>query len=214
VSTYTAPHPQHPATRPHRAPLPLTPPHHDDTATIMPRLPTALLRKAHAINPFLPPLLRTCRELISAQNELRWLREHVKTVEKMRQRRPDPAQGRMLRYKSMGIEEKKKIWRVVVRERARKRHRLDKVITARKTRGRTPAERQVTPIRRGRARSVRNIREQCAKEDSLRKAELLRSLIQKRAKGWPLQYGLGTEYFGDLELECRPGVLIPRSANA
>jgi methylase of polypeptide subunit release factors len=25
-----------------------------------------------------------------------------------------------------------------------------------------------------------------------------------------LQYILGTEFFGDLEIECKPGVLIPR----
>lgn len=35
-------------------------------------------------------------------------------------------------------------------------------------------------------------------------------LVKKRARGWPLQYVLGTEFFGDLELACRPGVLIPR----
>jgi methylase of polypeptide subunit release factors len=119
----------------------------------------------------------------------------------------------MLRYKSMGIEDKKKIWRVMVRERARKSDRLDKVTPARKTGGRMTAELQVAPKRQGRARSGMAISKQCAKGSSLGKAELLRSLIQKRAKGWPLQYGLGTEYFGDLELECRPGVLIPRSAN-
>jgi methylase of polypeptide subunit release factors len=31
-----------------------------------------------------------------------------------------------------------------------------------------------------------------------------------RARGKPLQYILGTEFFGELELKCRPGVLIPR----
>lgn len=49
---------------------------------------------------------------------------------------------------------------------------------------------------------------------SLARRELLRTLVQNRAKGAPLQYGLGTEYFGDLEIEVRPGVLIPRSATA
>ena len=40
----------------------------------------------------------------------------------------------------------------------------------------------------------------------------LRQLCLKRAKGVPLQYILGTQPFGDLEILCKPGVLIPRSA--
>ena len=39
---------------------------------------------------------------------------------------------------------------------------------------------------------------------------LLRQYADRRAKGEPLQYILGTEFFGDLEIKCRPGVLIPR----
>lgn len=39
---------------------------------------------------------------------------------------------------------------------------------------------------------------------------LLQQYVSRRARGEPLQYILGTEYFGDLEIECRPGVLIPR----
>ncbi|KAL2177862.1 S-adenosyl-L-methionine-dependent methyltransferase [Thermothelomyces heterothallicus CBS 202.75] len=35
-------------------------------------------------------------------------------------------------------------------------------------------------------------------------------LVEKRASGVPLQYVLGTQPFGDLEIKCRPGVLIPR----
>lgn len=35
-------------------------------------------------------------------------------------------------------------------------------------------------------------------------------LCEKRGKGIPLQYVLGTQPFGDLEIKCRPGVLIPR----
>lgn len=40
--------------------------------------------------------------------------------------------------------------------------------------------------------------------------DLLESLVQRRARGEPLQYILGSEHFGDLEIRCRPGVLIPR----
>jgi methylase of polypeptide subunit release factors len=100
----------------------------------MPRIPTSLLRKAHAIDLFLPALLAPCRDLHAAQNELRWLREHVEKVAKAR----------------------------------------------------------------------------CAKGDVLAKGALLRQLVKERALGKPLQYLLGTEYFGDLEIRCRPGVLIPR----
>jgi methylase of polypeptide subunit release factors len=35
-------------------------------------------------------------------------------------------------------------------------------------------------------------------------------MVNDRASGKPLQYILGSEYFGDLEIQCRPGVLIPR----
>lgn len=36
------------------------------------------------------------------------------------------------------------------------------------------------------------------------------TLCHRRGKGEPLQYVLGTQPFGNLELMCRPGVLIPR----
>jgi methylase of polypeptide subunit release factors len=41
-------------------------------------------------------------------------------------------------------------------------------------------------------------------------SRLLQQYVSRRARGEPLQYILGTEFFGDLEIECRPGVLIPR----
>ncbi|KAI4649170.1 hypothetical protein J4E93_003484 [Alternaria ventricosa] len=104
----------------------------------MPRIPTSLIRKARAIDPYLPALLGPCRELQAAQNELRWLREHVEKVAKARR----------------------------------------------------------------------------AKGDTIAKASLLQQLVKDRAAGKPLQYLLGTEYFGDLEIRCRPGVLIPRADTA
>ncbi|KAF2640726.1 S-adenosyl-L-methionine-dependent methyltransferase [Massarina eburnea CBS 473.64] len=104
----------------------------------MPRLPPSILRRAHAIDRFLPPLLGPCRNLRAAQNELRWLREHV-----------------------------------------------DKVAKARHAKG-----------------------------DTISKGSLLGDLVRQRARGKPLQYILGTEYFGDLEIRCRPGVLIPRQDTA
>jgi hypothetical protein len=107
---------------------------HAPTTLEMPRIPNALLRKAHAIDPLLPALLAPCRDLHAAQSELRWLREHVEKVARARARRGD----------------------------------------------------------------------------RLAKGAMLRRLIQDRASGKPLQYILGTEFFGNLEVRCRPGVLIPR----
>lgn len=95
----------------------------------MPRLPHLLLSAARRIDPLLPLLLRACRDLASAQNELRWLREHHNAK---------PA--------------------------TRKNHGFTR----------------------------------------------LKELCRKRSKGTPLQYILGTEYFGELEIECAKGVLIPR----
>lgn len=100
----------------------------------MPRISTAALRKAYAIDPLLPRLLPPCRDLRAAQNELRWLRDHVNRVAEARR-----AQG-----------------------------------------------------------------------DVVSKSAFLRDLVRQRTRGRPLQYLLGTEFFGDLEIRCRPGVLIPR----
>lgn len=110
------------------------PKHDHEPAKNMPRIPTALLRKARTIEPHLPALLAPCRDLHTAQNELRWLREHVEKVAKARR----------------------------------------------------------------------------AKGDKLAKGALLSQLVRERARGKPLQYILGSEYFGDLEIKCKPGVLIPR----
>ncbi|TAQ87038.1 hypothetical protein B7494_g4629 [Chlorociboria aeruginascens] len=38
----------------------------------------------------------------------------------------------------------------------------------------------------------------------------LRQLCERRSRGEPLQYILGSQPFGDLVIKCRPGVLIPR----
>ncbi|APA07739.1 hypothetical protein sscle_03g025090 [Sclerotinia sclerotiorum 1980 UF-70] len=42
------------------------------------------------------------------------------------------------------------------------------------------------------------------------KWRVLLKLCQRRARGEPLQYILGTQPFGELEIKCQPGVLIPR----
>lgn len=101
----------------------------------MPRLSPELLKHARQTNPLLVPLLRACRDLISARNELRWLGDHAV-----------------------------------------------KVVSQRKG----------------------------SEKQNLTESVLLKYLCEERGRGRPLQYLLGTEYFGELELLCRPGVLIPR----
>jgi methylase of polypeptide subunit release factors len=59
-------------------------------------------------------------------------------------------------------------------------------------------------------RWLREYADKVAKGDAPKRASVLKKLVGKRAAGTPLQYLLGTEYFGDLEIRCRPGVLIPR----
>jgi len=109
----------------------------------MPRLPPPLLRDAARQHRFLPRLLRECRDLPSAQNELRWLKEHA--VETCRNRNHD------------------------IRDRGWSTRVLDKRVAQRLTR-----------------------------------------YVDRRARGEPLQYILGTQPFGDVEILCQKGVLIPR----
>ncbi|KAF2218953.1 S-adenosyl-L-methionine-dependent methyltransferase [Elsinoe ampelina] len=105
----------------------------------MPRIPPRLLRQASSIGPLLRKLLPVTRDLQSAKNELRWLREHA--VEQS-QRRSGEALG--------GAEQHRDVSR------------------------------------------------------------WLNRYCDERGRGKPLQYILGTEFFGDLEIKCEEGVLIPR----
>ncbi|KAG8413648.1 hypothetical protein J3458_012717 [Metarhizium acridum] len=52
------------------------------------------------------------------------------------------------------------------------------------------------------------VRETTTHSDS--KAQRLRLLCQRRRRGVPLQYILGSQPFGPLDIKCRSGVLIPR----
>ena len=101
----------------------------------MARLSPRTLRQAYRESPLLPILLRPCRDLSSARNELRWLRQHVEQ-----------------------------------RSNASQNGRFD---------GKDAYSR-------------------------------LRSLCLERGKGVPLQYILGTQPFGGLEIICKQNVLIPR----
>ncbi len=105
----------------------------------MPRLSPRVVRTAYKIDRALVPLLRECRTLQSAQNELRWLGEHARTqtanFRKDIKRPPVKAPG----------------WRT-----------------------------------------------------------LLQQYIRQRSRGKPIQYIVGNQPFGELEIICKPGVLIPR----
>lgn len=92
----------------------------------MPRIPPWLFRQARRSSPDLATLLPACRDLQSARNELRWIRNHVEeTIQSVNPR-------------------------------------------------------------------------------------LVSNLCRRRGRGEPLQYVLGSQPFGPLDIKCRPGVLIPR----
>jgi methylase of polypeptide subunit release factors len=46
--------------------------------------------------------------------------------------------------------------------------------------------------------------------DFSRWQKVLDRLCVERSRGRPLQYLLGSEFFGPIEIACKPGVLIPR----
>lgn len=107
-----------------------------DVRLPMPRLSSALIARAYRHHPFLPLLLRECRTIESARNELRWLKE-----------------------------------------------RANRLSTKKEATHRVPISRE---------------------------KEILWSMCRARSRGIPLQYILGDQPFGDLEILCRKGVLIPR----
>lgn len=62
-------------------------------------------------------------------------------------------------------------------------------------------------------REAKWLREDCQKTAAGPEQEsLLEQYVSRRSKGEPLQYILGSTYFNDLEIKCRPGVFIPRYA--
>lgn len=58
---------------------------------------------------------------------------------------------------------------------------------------------------------LRWIRAHVDESKARHKPRLLKKLCRQRGRGVPLQYVLGTQPFGSLDIRCRPGVLIPRS---
>ncbi|EEH41332.2 hypothetical protein PAAG_03618 [Paracoccidioides lutzii Pb01] len=129
----------------------------------MPRLPPSLLRHAYSLHPLFPLLLRECRDLPSAQNELRWLGEHA--LAECRRKRNG---GRDDRRDLQGDER--------------------------------------SMMMPGRFKSNGNSNSNVNACVRLR----LREMVRQRARGVPLQYILGDQPFGELEILCQRGVLIPR----
>ena len=107
---------------------------------MMPRIPTSDILQAYKKSPLLPLLLQECRTLESAENELRWLREHA--------------------------------------------------ISSNKLKG------------RGRCGETKSV--------LLRRSSWLKEMCRKRSRGVPLQYILGSQPFGDVDILCKSHVLIPR----
>ncbi|KAF7538561.1 hypothetical protein G7054_g2775 [Neopestalotiopsis clavispora] len=118
----------------------------------MPRLSPALLRRAHRISPHLRTLLPACRDIESAQHELRWIREHVSSS--------------------------------------------------------TPSALPTSSSLDG-ASGFNNQNARQINTAPKHEAEVAR-LCARRGRGEPLQYVLGTQPFGPLEIRCAPGVLVPR----
>jgi methylase of polypeptide subunit release factors len=111
----------------------------------MPRLAPSTIRQAHNISPHLATLLPACRSLEAARNELRWIREHARSLSRS-------GRGRRAGVQSAAAP---------------------------------PVVYLETEV-------------------------LIRKLCEQRAKGVPLQYVLGSQPFGDLDIKCRRSVLIPR----
>jgi hypothetical protein len=110
---------------------------HLQSCSKMPRLHPRMLHQARKLDPLLPLILQATRDLASAKNELRWLKEFVSSP---------PQQG-----------------------------------------------------------------QQHSKQDNHDLSHRrLHKLCYDRSRGKPLQYILSSEYFGDLEIPCAKGVLIPR----
>lgn len=106
----------------------------------MPRIATVAILQARTQHPLLPLLLRECRSLPSAKNELRWLYERALCIVRS-----------MSKCQPSGTKQRVHGWR-----------------------------------------------------------SLLKSMCLARSRGVPLQYILGDQPFGELDIKCTRGVLIPR----
>ncbi|EXJ91067.1 hypothetical protein A1O1_04174 [Capronia coronata CBS 617.96] len=188
----------------------------------MPRLPPALIREAALQNHLLPLLLRACRDLPSARNEFRWLQEHARdTVHaKTRKRHKALPEDALIHLKSPRHgEEKSQCPQRKDSSVKSKADRLEKTSVAVDANSRRSLFRRRVFVHRGHRNSVvshtsgRGLRDAFQEQYTARShaQSLLAKFIARRARGVPLQYILGNQPFGNLEILTRKGVLIPRS---
>ncbi|KIW89700.1 uncharacterized protein Z519_09856 [Cladophialophora bantiana CBS 173.52] len=209
----------------------------------MPRLPPALIRQATSQNPLLTLLLRVCRDLPSARNELRWLQEHARDVVNTKRYASHEASSSVLpastaQGESVPIrkhEAKKLTVRKVkvLTERTRIRTYNVGKISSLRAEGPRPSIRKVptqnkhdsvrafkpAKIRTWHDDGVRELRLRSQSDEVLVTGEsnehvqvqkILAENVGKRSKGMPLQYIIGNQPFGNLDILCQRRVLIPR----
>lgn len=144
----------------------------------MPRLSPSLLRRAHSISPHLAALLPACRDITSARNELRWIREHVLSSSPFPSSSFNPISPSPLSSSSSSS---------------------------------SSSATSTTPRKRRRNAGIVPVNPAAAAAESVEQEARIAHLCRERGRrGVPLQYVLGSQPFGDLDIECRPGVLIPR----
>lgn len=182
----------------------------------MPRLSPTFIRQAASVDPHLPPLLRYCRDLGSARNELRWLKEHACTLASAITLHNSPA----YRFAGLGNNNEKNgvpgRWSQPVDH----KETTDLLRTSSTSTGCHNAEEKSATITADRGSEVlmgkshnqgNTLQKSHLEEDLLRlQKRLLARMVHQRSHGKPLQYILGNQPFGNLEIECRKGVLIPR----
>ncbi|EXJ66055.1 uncharacterized protein A1O5_10669 [Cladophialophora psammophila CBS 110553] len=209
----------------------------------MPRLPPALIRQATFQNPLLTLLLRVCRDLPSARNELRWLREHARDVVNTKRYTSHEASTSVLPASTAQVESvrirKHEVKKFTVRtvkvptERTPIRTYNVGEISSLRAEGLRPSIRKVptqnehdnvrtskpAKIRTWHDDGVRELRLRSQSDEVLITGEsnehvqvqkILAENVGKRSKGMPLQYIIGNQPFGNLDILCQRRVLIPR----
>lgn len=176
----------------------------------MPRHSPRFLREAASENSHLPLLLRYCRDLPSARNELRWLKEHTSDLASTISHQ-DRSANQVIGLGGNGAKDG-----IPFRLSQRVKKTGDSLlrnssastgchhVKCSKFTGDRISFMPRNQLHEGRSR--------LAIEEGRRGREkrLLARMVYQRSKGKPLQYILGNQPFGNLEIECREGVLIPR----
>ncbi|KAI1305636.1 S-adenosyl-L-methionine-dependent methyltransferase [Xylaria venustula] len=159
----------------------------------MPRLAPSLFRRAGSISPHLATLLPACRTIVSAQTELRWIRRHVLDI-------TYPPSGSQHYNHDNNDREKRTVCRPKRENPPPRRRRGIRIRAGQQCLMTT------TPSAGG-SKNGRGKRSMARDDET---EDLLARLVARRGAGEPLQYVLGTQPFGDLEMLCAKGVLIPR----